>query len=153
QQRRSTSAERGGDGALASRLDLELRKRQPCAPLGQRARGRRKALALGQRPRNRGQPFAGRPELLVVDRRQPQRFRAKALEQRFGCLAAQLQAIGRAPQPVQRGGRLLTLPRGVGKILLGLVAFDEQLLELRVRGPPRHGGGGSALLDLRGRLA
>ena len=88
QQRRAAWAERRRDGTLPARFDIELREREPRALLGQRARRRRQPLALREGPFDRGEPLASRPQLLVVDGRQPQWFRPQTLDERLGCLPA-----------------------------------------------------------------
>ena len=51
-------AERRGDRALAARLDVEQRQREPLALLGERARRGRQAFALGERALERCKPLA-----------------------------------------------------------------------------------------------
>ena len=56
----------------------------------------------------------------------------KPFEQRLGALAAQLEPLARAAQPVERRGRLLATAGGVGELLLGAAPLFEQRLELLV---------------------
>ena len=54
EQRRAARPKRRGNGALAARLDVELRERKPRALLRQRACRRRQTLPLGEGPLDGG---------------------------------------------------------------------------------------------------
>jgi hypothetical protein len=66
EERRAPVPERGCDGALATRRDLEQVEDEPLPLLGERARGGGQAFALGDRPLEGRQPLAGEPDELVV---------------------------------------------------------------------------------------
>ena len=149
-------ADGGGDRALAALLDLGERQRERRAFLGERPRRRRQALALGDRALERGCPGLGdaRPlEQAVVDRG---RRLAQPLEQRLGRLAAELQALGPAAQPVQRGRRSLAAAGRLGQRILGAGPLGQDRLE-RLLGLALLRGEGRAArvgrLDLRGQRA
>src|SRR6185437_11660705 len=89
---------------------------------------------LDERTLERRGPFARDPGLLQQDLGAVAPARAirgvgEACGQRRRRLAAELQALGGASQPVERRGRLLPLARRVRQLLLGRASPHEQLLE------------------------
>jgi hypothetical protein len=58
---RGTERQRGRDGALVTRVDVERRERQLGARVGQCPRGRREPFALGETAVERGQPLGREP--------------------------------------------------------------------------------------------
>ena len=117
------------------------------AGFGERLGGGRDTLSLRECPLESGEPlacetgfFAELPAAHLRRRRarrkaRPARSLPKGLDERGSALAAQLQPLAPALQPVERGRRRLALSGGVRQLLLGAVTLGEQLLELGLRPP------------------
>ena len=150
----SAMAERRRDCPLASRLDVEQRQREPLALLRERARRRRQSLALGERALERLQRSRASRACSASARARRERARrargadARARREALSssdsrALAAQLEPLARAAQPVEGRGRLSRRAGRVGELLLGPAALLEQRLErapracLRGQRPPR----------------
>ena len=141
--------ELGGGGGLRLALDrcnacppllrLDL---QPATLAGRGLRGG------GGDPR-RVFELGGRARVVCAGRREvgPQQGR-----KRSGRLAPKLDALAPAPQPVQRGSRLLARARRVGELLLGVLALGDERGDLLVERAPFRGGCGAAALGLRATL-
>ena len=136
--------ERRGDRALGPRLDVEEGERESLTLLRQCPRRRRQAFPLGQRPLERLEPlmcdarlFAQRLALdahaCVEHAAWPRELGAKIVELRLRALAAKLQALARAAQPVEHRRRLFAPAGGVGELFLRAAAVLEQAVELVVR--------------------
>ena len=67
-------------------------------------------------------------------------------------LAAKLQALAAAAQPVERGSRLLARARGIGQLLFGLLALGDEGGDLLVEHAALLGGRDAAALCLRATL-
>ena len=135
-ERRRALAQRRGDRALHPRLDVEQRQREPLALLRERPSGRRKSLALGERALERREPLLEQtyalgerlalgPDALVEHATRLLELGAKARQQTVRRLATQRDPLARAPQAVERRGRLLALPRGVGQLVLDAIPFGR----------------------------
>src|SRR4051794_5706749 len=68
----------------------------------------------------------------------------------LGRLAPQRQPVGRSTQPVQRARRGLSLPGGVGQLLLGVVPLSQERLQPLVVALALERRGGTALVDRGG---
>src|SRR5581483_10808555 len=87
-------------------------------------------------------------EPFLVDGRRLERRLAQPRCERLRRLAPKLEPIRRAAQAVERRGRLFAPAGSVGQLLLGTVALEEQLVELRVGALAGERDRGSPLLDL-----
>ena len=133
---RGALCQRCGDRTLVPRLDLEQRQREPFPLLGQRPGSWRKPLPLGEGVLESREPPSGQPCLLaqglalrVGPRARQERLGAQPLGKLEGGLAPQLQPLGAAAQPVERGGCALAAPGGGRELLLDPVALREQSFE------------------------
>ena len=108
-------AERGGDGALRARLDLEQLQRELLALLGERARGGRKPFALGERLLERGEPLAARARRAPPDRRARA---AAARAARVGLVGGTAELVGRRARVGARA-RLGQLARAARRAAAG----------------------------------
>ena len=149
--RRRAECERSRNGALVSGLDLEPVQRERVPALGQLARRRRNSFALRQRALERAQPVGGRRSLsreavalargvprrdngllgVVRDAGRPRRLELapQPLGQVAQAFRPQRDALAGAAQAVERRGRGLTPSGGVGQLVLGLRALDQERLE------------------------
>ena len=130
-------AERRRDSPLEAGLDVERAQRQPLAALGERAGRRRQSFPLVERAAQRGSPRL-RDACLLLE------LLPHALDDRLAetrdevarRLAAQLESLSSAPQPVERCGRSLAASGDRGEILLDPLALLQERLQRLLELPP-----------------
>ena len=139
-------ADGGGDRALAALLDLGQRQRERRA-LPRRALGRRAAApSRSAIARSSAAPPGPRrcAHARPARRRSPAAASRTPREQRLRRLAAELEPLAGAAQPVERGGRALASAGRLGQRLLRPAALGEQPFERFLGRAPLGGEAGAA---------